>query len=75
MDKAGAVEQHVDWAEFICQTGDRPFVGHIQMTGRNQRLRKRRQLVLGDVGGQHARRLGGKSQCRRPANPLRGSGN
>jgi hypothetical protein len=45
------------------------------MAGRNQRVGKRRQLVLGDVGGQHARPLGGKGPLRgRSLAPPRSSG-
>jgi len=42
------------------------------MAGRDQRICEWRQLVLGDVGRQHARPFGGKSQRRRPADPLAG---
>ena len=72
MDKAGAVEQHVDGAELVRQGSDRAFIGYIQMTSGDQRLGERQQLVLGNVCGQHARSLGGESQCRRPADPLSG---
>jgi len=75
MDKAGAVEQHIERAELVGQRRDCPFIGHVEMTRRDQSIGEQGELVLGDVGGQHARPLGGKSQCRRPADPLRGSGN
>jgi hypothetical protein len=56
------------------QCRDRPLICHFEMAGRDQRVRERRQLVLGDVGGQHARPLGGKSKCRCAADPLRRRG-
>ncbi len=61
MDKAGTIEQHVERAEFVSQRGDLRFIGHIEMTGSDQRVGERGKLVLGDVGRQHTRPFGGKS--------------
>ena len=71
MDKAGAVEQHVERPELGGQCRDRVVLGHVEPAGRDQRVGERGELVLGDVGRQHARPLGGKGQRRRPADPLR----
>ena len=70
VDKAGAIEEHVNGAELVGQGSNLGFVRHIEMTGRDQRIGERRELVLGDVGRQHACAFGRKSQRRRPTDPL-----
>ena len=72
MDEAGTIEQHVQRPELLRQCRDLRFIGHIEMAGRDQRIGERGKLVLGDVGRQHTRPLGGKSQRRRPADALTG---
>ena len=71
MDEAGAIEQHVDGAQLLRERGDLRFIGDVETADRDQRIGERGKLVLGDVGRQHARPFGGKSERRRPADPLR----
>jgi hypothetical protein len=72
MDKPGAVEQHVDRPELARERGNRVVVGHVEPPCGDQRVGERRQLVVGDVGREHARAFGGKGKRRRPADALRG---
>jgi len=70
MDKAGAVEQHVDRAGLARERRDLRLVGHIEMACGNQRIGERGKLVRGDVRRQHACPFGGKGERRRAADSL-----
>ena len=62
MHKPGAVEQDVDGTELVGQGGDRDAVPHIEPTRRDKGLGEIGELVLGDVGREDIRPLGGEGR-------------
>ena len=70
MYKTGAVEQDVEWSEFVGKRRDRIGVEDIEPAGGDKRIGEVAQFLCGYVGGEHIGTLGRESERRRPANPL-----